>query len=602
MRLPKPFYRLPLRFDVQRLRAEVGALPASAWVRHPNDIKGNSAVRLISVGGGENDDVNGAMAPTAHLQNLPYVRQILAAFGVVWSRARLLRLAPGATVPEHADINYHWFTRVRLHVPITTRPEVRFYCADQSVHMAAGEAWIFDNWRLHRVENFTADERIHLVADTSGSAAFWRMIAQSERAQEIKEVAYSPDRPASPLTERSVLAPVMTPAEIDLLTLDLRSELVAQDGVADGQARVARYHGMLDALCRDWRQLYALFGAEPDGWPEFEKLRDSIRATSRSWSEGLMIRTNRVDAHSVLEGRVLRVMLSLPAPHTSSQPTPRRASRLSAPVFIVAAPRSGSTLLFETMAASSQLCTLGGEAHWLVEGIDELRPGAAAVDSNRLTAEHATPAIADNIIEQILDGLRNHRGEPLTDPGSCRFLEKTPKNVLRIPFFDRIFADARFVFLWRDPRENLASIIEAWRSGSWKTYNHLDGFDGPWSLLLPPGWRTMNGKPLEEIAAWQWQQANSFALDDLGELPRERWTVVQYDELVREPARTITRTLGLLGLEVDPSLAQRLQSSLPHSRYTLTAPDPQKWRAHEALIERVLPSVEPAWQRLLSLR
>jgi hypothetical protein len=43
--------------------------------------------------------------------------------------------------------------------------------------------------------------------------------------------------------------------------------------------------------------------------------------------------------------------------------------------------------------------------------------------------------------------------------------------------------------------------MEAWRSGNWKTYNGLHGFDGPWSLLLPPGWQQMNGKPLEEIAA-----------------------------------------------------------------------------------------------------
>lgn len=607
MRLPKPFYQLPLRFDAQRLRAEVAALPASAWVRHPNDIKGNSAVRLISVDGGENDDVNGKMAPTCHLQSLPFVCQILSAFGVVWSRARLLRLAPGATVPEHADINYHWYTRVRLHIPIITRPEVRFYCDDQSVHMAAGEAWIFDNWRLHRVENFTADERIHLVADTSGSSAFWRLVAQSERGQgNVTEVAYAPERVAMPRTERTALAPVMTPAEVDLLTLDLRAELIAQQGIADGQARLARYHGMLDALCRDWRQLYASFGNDPEGWGEFEKLRDSIRTTSRNWSEGLMMRTNRIDVHSVLEGRVLRAMLSLPVRqepgHRRAQSAPRRTPPPSAPIFIVAAPRSGSTLLFETMAASSQLCTVGGEAHWLVESIAELRPGAPGVDSNRLTSRDVTPAIADNIVEQILARLQNHRGEPLSEPASCRFLEKTPKNALRIPFFDRIFADARFVFLWRDPRENLASIIEAWRSGLWKTYNNLDGFAGPWSLLLPPGWRAMNGKPLEEIAAWQWQQANTIVLDDLAQLPRERWTTLRYDELLRDPPRAIERIFGFLSLEIDPPLAERVQSSLPHSRYTLTAPDPQKWRAHAASIERVLPSVQAVWQRLQTLR
>ncbi len=127
-------------------------------------------MRLISAGGGENDDVNGVMLATPHLQQSPYLRQILSSFGVVWSRSRLLKLAPGAGVPEHADINYHWYNRVRLHIPIVTRSEVRFHCGDQSVHMGAGEAWLFDNWRLHRVENPTPDERIHLVADTSGSS------------------------------------------------------------------------------------------------------------------------------------------------------------------------------------------------------------------------------------------------------------------------------------------------------------------------------------------------------------------------------------------------------------------------------------------------
>src|SRR5688572_15247592 len=326
MRLPKPFYRLPLRFDVDRLRAEVAALPDDAWVRHPNQIQGNSAVRLISVDGGENDDVNGRMQATTHLQQSPYIRQILASFGVVWSRSRLLRLGPGATVPEHSDINYHWFTRVRLHIPIVTRPEVRFYCGDQVVHMGAGEAWVFDNWRAHRVENFTPDERIHLVADTSGSAHFWQLVAQSDNpAAQVRTVPYVADRQVSPLMERAKLAPVMTPGEIDFLVLDLRTELVARENLPDSHTRLMRYHAMLEALCKDWRQLYALYGDDPQGWPEFTNLRDGIRNASRDLSEGLVMRTNGVGVHQVLEGRVLRAMLSLPQ-QIASTPAPARSS------------------------------------------------------------------------------------------------------------------------------------------------------------------------------------------------------------------------------------------------------------------------------------
>lgn len=607
MRLPRPFYRLPLRFDVERLRAEAAGLPADAWARHPNDIKGNSAARLISVDGGENDDVNGRMQATPHLQQSPYIRQILASFGVVWSRSRLLRLAPGATVPEHADINYHWFTRVRLHIPIVTRPEVRFYCADQAVHMAAGEAWVFDNWRSHRVENFTSDERIHLVADTSGSAHFWQLVSQSDNpAAQVRQIPYIADRQAAPLMERAKLPAVMVPGELDFLILDLRSELVARENIPDGGARLARYHAMLEALCKDWRQLYALYGDDPQGWPEFTNLRDGIRNASRQLSEGLVMRTNAVGAHQVLEGRVLRAMLSLPQQPVVSpppvQPSRARTTRIEAPIFIVSAPRSGSTLLYETLAASSQLCTVGGEAHWLVEGIEGLRPGAPGIDSNRLTAEHASDAIAEDIREEILSRLLDHTGQALAEPGPRHFLEKTPKNSLRIPFFEHIFPDARFVFLWRDPRENISSIIEAWRSGQWRTYPKLSGFDGPWSMLLPPGWRAMNGRPVAEIAAWQWRHTNERILDDLQSLGRDRWTVVQYDELLRDPAGTIGKLCEFLRMPVDAALTQRLSAPLPQSRYTLTAPAADKWRANEAEIAPVLPSVQETWDRLQALR
>lgn len=605
MRLPRPFYRLPLRFDVARLRAEAAALPAEAWARHPNDLKGNSAARLISVDGGENDEVNGRMQATAHLQQSPYIRQILASFGVVWSRSRLLRLAPDTIVPEHADINYHWFTRVRLHIPIVTRPEVRFHCADQVVHMAAGEAWVFDNWRSHRVENFTPDERIHLVADTSGSAHFWQLVAQSDNpAAQVRQVPYIADREVSPLMERAKLACVMTPGEVDFLVLDLRSELVTRENVTDGHARMVRYHAMLEALCKDWRQLYALYGDEPQGWPEFANLRDGIRNASRDLSEGLVMRTNGVGVHQVLEGRVLRAMLSLPQQPVASQPPVQsraRKTKIEAPIFIVSAPRSGSTLLFETMAASSQLCTVGGEAHWLVEGIEGLRPGAPGIDSNRLTAEHASAAIAEDIREEILSRLQDHTGQPLPEPGHRRFLEKTPKNSLRIPFFNHIFPDARFVFLWRDPRENISSIMEAWRSGQWRTYPKLEGFEGPWSMLLPPGWRAMNGRPLAEIAAWQWQRTNSQILDDLQSLGHERWAGVQYDDLLRDPAGTLGKLCEFLRLPVDSALAERLSVPLPPSRYTLTAPAADKWRANEAQIAPVLPSVQATWDRLRKL-
>jgi hypothetical protein len=307
MRLSRPFFQIPVLFDVARLQAEVAALPGEAWVAHPDRLPGNSAARLISAGGGETDAVHGQMLPTRWLQSMPYLQQVLAGFGVVWSRSRLMRLAPGAGVPEHADINYHWHTRVRVHIPVFTQPAVRFHCDGEAVHMGAGEAWIFDNWRRHHVENNANAERIHLVADTTGTAAFWRLACgpTPPRAQ-WRTVAWDPSASPDLLTEDDQRSPVMPAAEAQWLIDDLCAELALADDTADARARAARFGKLLESFMFDWRQLCALHGVGGRGLEDFQRLVDAVRQAAGPLAEGLVMRTNDASALLVLEKRVLQ--------------------------------------------------------------------------------------------------------------------------------------------------------------------------------------------------------------------------------------------------------------------------------------------------------
>lgn len=311
MRLPRPFFQLPVLFDVARLQAEAAALPAEAWAPHPDGVSGNSAARLISVGGGETDTHHGQMLPTRWLATMPYARQALAGFGVVWSRSRLMRLAPGAVVPEHADINYHWHSRVRLHIPVFTRPEVRFHCDGQSVHMAAGEAWIFDNWRRHHVENGGSAERIHLVADTSGTAAFWRFACgQAPPRGQWPTVSWNPGADPSLLTEDDQRPPVMPAAEVAWLVDDLRAEVVAAVDTTEARMRAARFDLLLESFVLDWRQLCALHGVGGRGRPDFLRLAGAVREAAKPLADGLVMRTNDASALLVFEKRVLQHLVA----------------------------------------------------------------------------------------------------------------------------------------------------------------------------------------------------------------------------------------------------------------------------------------------------
>ena len=174
-------------------------------------------------------------------------------------------------------------------------------------------------------------------------------------------------------------------------------------------------------------------------------------------------------------------------------------------------------------------------------------------------------------------------------------LEKTPKNALRIPFLAKVFPEARFIYLYRDPRQVLSSMMEGWESGKFVMYPNLPGWTGerPWSFLLTPGWRELNGKPLEQLVAGQWASSMQVLLDSLDRLPADRWAVARYDALLADPNAEITRLCNAVDLEWDRTLG----SELPIARHTVSKPDSDKWRSRAEEIESVLPSIAAMLER-----
>jgi len=70
---------------------------------------------------------------------------------------------------------------------------------------------------------------------------------------------------------------------------------------------------------------------------------------------------------------------------------------LDRPIFIVSTPRSGSTLLFETLVAAPALFSTGRESHGRIERVADFHPGKRGWTSNRLTSEDATPGAVETL-------------------------------------------------------------------------------------------------------------------------------------------------------------------------------------------------------------
>ncbi len=279
-------------------------------------------------------------------------------------------------------------------------------------------------------------------------------------------------------------------------------------------------------------------------------------------------------------------MSGAPSAETAGRPY---RDRIVCPVLIVSTPRSGSTLLFETLVKAPGLFSAGGESHARIEQIADFYPGRRGFTSNRLDAGDATAQSVEELAQSFYPVLRNRDGASATD--AVRMLEKTPKNALRVPFFDAAWPDSTFVYLYRDVRQTLASMMEAWASGRFVTYPALPGWSGlPWSLLLTPGWRDLGGRELPEIVANQWTATTEALVDDLAALPAARVIGLDYGELLADPQATMVRLSAALGLEWDA----QLPAALPLSKTTYSRPLPEKWRRLEAQIEGVQPIFEAA--------
>lgn len=280
MQLDRPFLRLPIKFDADALESDVRALPGSAWTPHPTGFVGNEAVRLVTPGGLPTDDMKGEMAATEQLRACPYIMQIMAEIGSVWGRSRLMGLGPGGQVPRHVDTHYYWRTHWRIHIPVVTNPQVIFTCGNESVHMKAGECWLFDSFQWHDVQNRGLQQRIHLVLDTVGGGRLRELIESAKRGAGQDEQIFPNSRRDIELKYERVNAPrVMSPWE-------LRAHLSFLAEESKPHALLGIVLKRLGDFADDWAATWAQHEAEESGWADYlrllAQLKEDLHATGGS--------------------------------------------------------------------------------------------------------------------------------------------------------------------------------------------------------------------------------------------------------------------------------------------------------------------------------
>ena len=202
------------------------------------------------------------------------------------------------------------------------------------------------------------------------------------------------------------------------------------------------------------------------------------------------------------------------------------------PIFLFSLPRSGSTLAQRILGAHQDIAT-SSEPWILLPFIYMLRGKRAWAEYDHRLATDAIEDFYKQMPGAQADYLHEIRECVLrlyakAAPGKERyFLDKTPRYHLIASEVRRMFPDAKYVFLWRNPLAMLGSYIDFFGQGKWNLYAYeIDLFRGLDNL----------------ISVYKESKDNVYAL--------------RYEDLVNNSAESVEKLVAYLELPYDPKVLE----------------------------------------------
>lgn len=298
MNLEKPFYKLPLALDVTGARKEISRLVTPEhWIDHASGFEGNFYIPITSYQGTINNLKRTPIEETHFAERLPEVRKLLKSFDLTIGISRLMRLAPGCSVPVHSDTNEYWDYRVRIHIPIMTSNSVFFSCGDQEVVMKAGEVWTFNNWIRHGVRNEGTEDRIHLVFDTRSTNVFDRKgsvrpdLGTVEQKDKLR-LEHEPSSAIKGITELKASFKVL---------LDELGRI--NDS---GEQDVEPWLDLINQHLKNWRGIEQAYGVGLSAIPKYQAAIKVAFQQAETLDSSLKLEANQVKVEALFKSRVVR--------------------------------------------------------------------------------------------------------------------------------------------------------------------------------------------------------------------------------------------------------------------------------------------------------
>ena len=281
--------------------------------------------------------------------------------------------------------------------------------------------------------------------------------------------------------------------------------------------------------------------------------------------------------------------------------------KTQSPVFIIGSFRGGTSLLFRLLSESSQLWSLYRESNFMWqpwhsdprETADTLYLQADDIknEDRDYFDKHYHFSSYDNYLLGFLGRVKFLREKlkwlfdlinifnfaykfiklQLCRQNSYRFIDKTPPNAFRISFLEKLYPDAKFIYLQREAEANIESLVQAWNAPKRFQFKYrkylnekigsepnIEGYEGSvWKFAMPNGFEEFwSGYKLEDICKFQYQKTHEAINISLSQIEQEKYIKINFEDLLSEPDKTMSQICDFISIDYDKSM-KKLVAEMP---------------------------------------
>lgn len=278
--------------------------------------------------------------------------------------------------------------------------------------------------------------------------------------------------------------------------------------------------------------------------------------------------------------------------------------QLRAPIILFGNFRSGTTMLQKLICAHPDVVALYEPVGlWLY------------ADPGRIHDEFDERDATDKVKRYI----RNEFFKYQLQSGNRIIVEKTPHNILRIPYVRAIFPEARFLYIVRNPLSFISSVELKWQQPATRKrivkrlkstpvtqlHHYLKHFlNQHWNNRIlrrkylsvwGPRYKgiqeDLKAEDLMVIIARQWSRASSKAERDLTRFEDGQALKLRYEDFVQDPIPHMERICAHCGLQMTKEMVETVKSVVKTDRNL-------KWQRFEPqVLARIIPELSEEIQR-----